>query len=172
MGKFKILKQEADMKRFLITVISLLIILPSCGSRQLVETKFINEKAKLRFIIAGDSSEFKDSIREEIIEKYKNSCNIEIVNIEKLGNISRENFDFILIMQTIKGWGMLNPEMKDFINKIKDKDRIILFATSMNPYYNYSYEGIDAVTTASQMEKKDEIVKKLSEKIDGLISGK
>jgi hypothetical protein len=41
----------------------------------------------------------------------------------------------------------------------------------MNPYYNYSYEGIDAVTSASQMEKKVEIVKKLTEKIDKLIAG-
>ncbi|MCU0821594.1 MAG: hypothetical protein MUC95_03870 [Spirochaetes bacterium] len=160
------------MKRALILFISLLIILPSCGGRQLRETKLVNEKAKLRFIIAGDSSEFKDSIREEIVAKYKDTCNIEIVNIDKLGKITKEDFDFILIMQTIRGWGILNPEMRDFIDKIKDNDRIVLFATSMNPYYNYKYEGIDAITSASQMEKKEELVRKISERIDKLVAGK
>lgn len=150
-------------------IVSMMFLFPSCGRNLLKETKIVNEKARYKLLIAGDSSEFKDSVRDEIVERYKDKCSIEIINIEKLEEVSKEDFDFVLIMEGIRGWGILNPVMRDFIDRIENRERIVLFATSMNPYYEYSYEGIDAVTSASQMEKKDEIVKKLTEKLDRLI---
>ncbi len=148
------------------------LLLTGCGSRLLKEIKLINENAKHKFLIASDSSEFKDEIRNTIIEKYKNTCSIEIVNIEKLSEKSGRDYDFVLIMLEIQDWGMLNPEMRDFIDKTEDKKKIIMFATSMNPYYEYDYEGVDAVTSASNMENKYEILEKLTAQVDSVLGGK
>ncbi len=156
----------------LLIIVTFTVSFSSCSSKLLKETKIINENAKHKFLIASDSSEFKDEIRKAVIEKYKNTCSIEIVNVEKLAKMSGKNYDFVMIMLEIQGWGMLNPEMREFIDKTENKKKIIMFATSMNPYYEYDYEGIDAVTSASDMDKKDEIIEKLTMQIDGVLGGK
>ena len=66
-----------------IVAIVALAFLASC-TRNVKETQLTTENAKFNLIIAGDSSDFKDKVRNRIIARYSNSGNIDVVNIKKL----------------------------------------------------------------------------------------
>ena len=93
-----------------------LAFLASC-IRNVKETQLTTENAKFNLIIAGDSSDFKDEIRNRIIDRYSNNGNIDVVNIDKLENIRPEDYDVILIMDTCIGCEDFNWSMKSFLRK-------------------------------------------------------
>ena len=74
-----------------------LVFLASC-TRNVKETQFTTENAKFNLIIAGDSSDFKDKIRNKLIARYKNNTNIDVVNIKKLRISARK------IMTLFSSW--------------------------------------------------------------------
>ena len=98
-----------------------LAFLASC-TRNVKETQLTTENAKFNLIIAGDSSDFKDKIRNRIIAQYSNNGNIDVVNINKLENIRPEDYDVILIMDTCIGCEDFNWSMKSFLDRLEDNN--------------------------------------------------
>ena len=145
-----------------------LAFLASC-TRNVKETQLTTENAKFNLIIAGDSSDFKDEIRNRIIARYSNSGNIDVVNIDKLENIRPEDYDVILIMDTCIGCEDFNWSMKSFLDRLEDNNNVVLFMTAGNPHYEYSYGSVDAITSASRIANEEEISTELSEEIDRII---
>lgn len=145
-----------------------LAFLASC-TRNVRETQFTTENAKFNLIIAGDSSGFKDEIRKRIIARYSNSGNIDVVNINKLENVRPEDYDAILIMDTCIGCEDFNWSMKGFLDRLEDKNNVVLLMTTGYAHYEYSYGGVDAITAASRIADEEEIFLRLSEEIDRII---
>jgi hypothetical protein len=145
-----------------------LVFLASC-TRNVKETQFTTENAKFNLIIAGDSSDFKDEIRKRIIARYSNSGNIDVVNISKLENIKPEDYDVILIMDTCIGCEDFNWSMKGFLDRLEDKNNVVLLMTTGYAHYEYSYGGVDAITAASRIANEEEIFVRLSEEIDRIL---
>lgn len=159
------------LERLFIIIIALTLLLTASCTRNVKEMKLVNENAKFTLIIAGDSSEYKDAIREELISKYTETAGIEVMDIEYLDTISEESYDVILIMDTCMAWGAFNPTVNRYLESAGNKDNIVLFMTVGDPELEYSHEGVDAITSASVIEDKDAVIVKLSEKIDGITSG-
>jgi hypothetical protein len=147
-----------------------LAFLASC-TRNVKETQLTTENAKFTLIIAADSSDFKDKIRNRIIARYRSNVNIEVVNIKKLKNMRPEDYDVILIMDTCIGCEDFNWSMKSFLDRLEDKNNVVLLMTTGYSHYEYSYEGVDAITAASRIANEEEIVTRLSEEIDRIIGG-
>lgn len=145
-----------------------LAFLASC-TRNVKETQLTTENAKFNLLIAGDSSDFKDGIRNRIIARYRNNGNIDVVNIDKLENIKPEDYDVILIMDTCIGCEDFNWSMKSFLDRLEDYDNIVLLMTTGYSHYEYSYGGVDAITAASRIADAEEIFTELSEEIDRII---
>ncbi|MGB5922262.1 MAG: hypothetical protein WBH36_08540, partial [Syntrophobacteria bacterium] len=124
---------------------------------------------KFNLLIAGDSSDFKDGIRDRIIARYRNNGNIDVVNIDKLENIKPEDYDVILIMDTCIGCEDFNWSMKSFLDRLEDYDNVVLLMTTGYSHYEYSYGGVDAITAASRIADEEEIFTRLSEEIDRII---
>ena len=158
------------MEKRLLTIVVLALLFTASCTQNVKEMKLANENAKFKLIIAGDSSEYKDAIREDIISRYKETAGIEVMNIEYLDTISEESYDVILIMDTCMAWGAFNPTVNRYLEKATNKDNIVLFMTAGDPELEYSHEGVDAISSASVIETKDEIVASLSERIDAVIS--
>ncbi|MBW1894920.1 MAG: hypothetical protein JRI91_14680 [Deltaproteobacteria bacterium] len=68
-------------------------------------------------------------------------------------------------------WGTFNPSVNNFLEKIEKKDNIVLFMTADDVEWEYSYQNVDAITSASEIENKETVTAKLSERIDEIISG-
>ena len=145
-----------------------LVFLASC-TRNVRETQFTTENAAFNLIIAGDSSDFKDRLRNRIIAKYSNSGNIDVVNIKKLKNITPEDYDVILIMDTCIGCEDFNRSMKSFLDRLEDNNNVVLLMTTGYADYEYSYGGVDAITAASRIADEEEIFTRLSEEIDRIL---
>jgi hypothetical protein len=153
-----------------ILVIVALTFLASC-TRNVKETQFTADKARFNFIIAGDSSDFKDTVRNKIIARYRNSGNIDVVNIKKLKDIRPEDYDVILIMDTCIGCEDFNWSMKGFLDRLENNNNVVVLMTTGYSHHEYSYGGVDAITAASRIAHEEEIVTRLSEEIDRIIAG-
>jgi hypothetical protein len=149
-------------------VIVALAFLASC-TRNVKETQFTTENAKFNLIIASDSSDFKDEIRNRIIDKYSNNGNIDVINIDKLENIRPEDYDVILIIDTCIGCEDFNWSMKGFLDRLEDNNNVVLLMTTGYSHHEYNYGGVDAITAASRIANEEEIVTRLSEEIDRII---
>ena len=147
-----------------------LAFLTSC-TRNVKETQFTTENAKFNLLVAGDSSDFKDRVRNRIIARYRKNGNIDVVNINNLKDIRPEDYDVILIMDTCIGCEDFNWSMKSFLDRLEDNNNVVLFMTAANPNYEYSYGSVDAITSASRIENEEEIFTELSEEIDKIIAG-
>lgn len=140
----------------------------SC-TRGVNETRLSHEDSSFSMIIASDSSEFKDSIRERVIEKYRNEASFEIVNIKKLNKIDPMDYDVVLIMDTCLAWSGFNPSLNAFLEDNDSKDNIVLFMTAGDPDWEYSYQGVDAITSASVVENEDVKFIEIGRQIDQII---
>jgi hypothetical protein len=153
-----------------ILAIVALAFLASC-TRNVKETQFTTENAKFNLLVAGDSSDFKDRVRNRIIARYRKNGNIDVVNINNLKDIRPEDYDVILIMDTCIGCEDFNWSMKSFLDRLEDNNNVVLFMTAANPNYEYSYGSVDAITAASKIANEEEILTELSEEIDKIIAG-
>ena len=147
-----------------------LVFLASC-TRNVKEAQLTTENAKFNLIVAADASDFKDEIRKRIIARYSNSGNIDVVNINKLENVRPEDYDVILIMDTCIGCEDFNWSMKDFLDRLEEKNNVVLLMTTGYSHYEYSYGGVDALTAASRTGDEEEIFSRLAEEIDRIIAG-
>ena len=147
-----------------------LAFLASC-TRNVKETKLTTENAKFNLLVAGDSSDFKDRVRNRIIARYRKNGNIDVVNINNLKDIRPEDYDVILIMDTCIGCEDFNWSMKSFLDRLEDNNNVVLFMTAANPNYEYSYGSVDAITSASRIANEEETFTEISEEIDKIIAG-
>ena len=150
-------------------LLGLVLIFTAC-SKNLRETTLENPDASYRLAIAGDSSDFKDSIRERLVTNYKDICHIDVINLEKLAEIDSRQYNAVLIMDTFMAWGGFNTEVKKFIDSQPDSSKIIVFFSVGDEEATYSYKGIDAITSASVPSEEDAVVDELTQKIDLLLS--
>ena len=161
--------QIRSKKYFSVICIIVLVFTASC-TRNVKESRIITENARLNFVFASDASEFKDSIRNKLIARYKDQCNIDIVNIGKLKDIRTENYDVVLIMDTCMAWSTFNPSLKSFLENQTNHNNIVLFMTANDLDWEYRYKGVDAITSASEIENEESVYLELAEKIDKIIS--
>ncbi len=161
------------MKNKNVGFLFLLFFLPalffSSCTRNIVETKLENKNAKIRILIASDSSDYKDKIRNRVIDKYTNQASIDLVNIESLDDIVTEKYKAIFLIDTTMGWTTFNPSIKDFIEEHEDKKKIVLFMTAADPEFEFSYEGVDAITSASEPEYEEKTFQSITDELDKII---
>ena len=140
----------------------------SCTS-SVKETQLSRENPMFSMVIASDSSEFKDNIRNRIIQQYQNEGNIEIVNIKRLKDIDPTDYDVVLIIDTCLAWSGFNPTLNSFLEDNQSKANIVLFMTAGDPDWTYSYQGVDAITSASVVENEDVKFEEITQQINQLL---
>lgn len=136
------------------------------GMRQNV---FENPDASHKILITGTTSEFKDAVVAGIVERYIQACHIEILPFSRVNKTNLGNYSAIVIMDECQAWMAFNTRTMELIRKTKDKDRIILFITAGDPDWQFSTQGIDAITSASEKGKEEQVIEKISARIDDLI---
>lgn len=152
-------------------IAALLVITIGC-TRNLKETRFTVDNPKYAILIAGDRSEFKDAVRNRIIDRYRANGDIEVVNVEDLKRADASAYDVVLIMDTCTAWSGFNLASKAFFDRVSDKANVILFMTTADPDWKYSHDGLDAITSASVTENREKMVEILSREIDMRLAGK
>ncbi len=60
--------------------------------------------------------------------------------------------------------------MNSFLEDYSPKDNVVLFMTAGDPDWTYSYQGVDAITSASVVEKEDVKFEEIVQQIDQLLN--
>jgi len=101
-------------------------------------------------------STFKQEIIEALKETYSGKCFVRIDSLRNLDEISEEEFSSIIIMDENQADMNFDLSLKSKIRDTKDKTKLILLITNRDGQErSFSYNGVDAITTASAKEKKD-----------------
>jgi hypothetical protein len=159
------------MKESVLAVVIIIFLFAISCARNIKENRFVNENTNLKLVIADDSSNFKESIRDRLIAKYKSRANIQLISIQQLKGISSDDYDVIVIMDPCRVFTTFNWSFKKFLNKTEDRKNVVLSVTAANPHWQYSYKDVDAITSASRKVNEEKIFIEISDKIDKIIEG-
>jgi hypothetical protein len=149
----------------------MLLSLQACA-RSVPEVRHVAVNARFNLLIASDASGFKDAVRSRVFDYYTPSGNVEVVNIGSLKTRKAEDFDAVLIIDTCLGWSRFNPSMKAFLDGAQDPDRVVLFMTVDDTEWDFTYQGVDAITAASTIEDEARVAAVLIQKIDQILQAR
>ena len=125
--------------------------------------------APCRILITGATSEFKEAVVAGLVERYQETCRIVTRPLYSLNTKEFNDYDAIVLMDECQAWMAFNTKTTGLIKKIENKDHIILFITAGDPDWTFSTQGIDAITSASEMAGKEQVIERISDRIDALI---
>ncbi len=154
-----------------IFLLSMLVSLHACA-RSVPEVRHVTVNARFNLLIASDASVFKDTVRGRVFDHYTPSGNVEVVNIGSLKTRKAEDFDAVLIIDTCLGWSRFNPSMKAFLDGAQDPDRVVLFMTVDDTEWDFTYQGVDAITAASTIEDEARVAAILIQKLDHILQAR
>ncbi len=152
-------------------VVLMLAILLACA-RSVPEVRHVVVNAEFTLLIASDASQFKDAVRSRVFDHYKTYSNVEVVNIGRLKTLQADDFDAVLIIDTCLGWSRFNPSMKAFLDSAGDPDRVVLVLTVDDTDWDFTYQGVDAITAASRMEDESRLAENLIRQLDNILQAK
>ena len=153
-----------------ITILAALLMMLGCA-QPLKETRLTAEDPQFTLLIAGDASEFKDSLRPKVVGHYQDQSNIDVINIKKLKQVNPSDYDVILIMDTCLAWTGFNPSLKAFLSDLQDTHHVVVFMTAGDPDWEYSFKDIDAITSASRTENVQAAFVEIIHRIDHIVTG-
>lgn len=119
-------------------------------------------------LIATQGSAFKDALTAGLVEHLnRRSAYLSVIDISRLESIRPSDWDVIVVVHT---WEMRRPppSVQAFVDRMQPKDKLIVLATSGSG--DFKLDGIDAISTASQMADVPTRVRELSVRIDAVLS--
>jgi len=133
---------------------------------QIASTFEVNDPTyPLHILIATQGSDFKDSVVSGVINDLKSKpLYIKVVDVSELSSIKEEEWTSMIILHT---WEYSRPQQdaKDFIERIKDKKKLIVLTTSGEG--SFKINGIDGITSASRPAditiKRNEITRRVND---------
>lgn len=125
-------------------------------------------KKGYRLLIASEKSEFKDAIDQEVSQSLEKTCTIHHRRIEQLNvsDFKSDSYDAIIIMDSLKSWAKLNHKTRHMLEATDDKKKIVLLMTTGDDNWKFSYHDIDAITSASSMEKTEDVAGQILYRVD------
>ncbi len=159
------------MKKLFLLVCAVLVavVMTSCSGK-IAPTAFVSDQAGATILIAGDASEFKDAIRNRIITAYRPLATIRVVNMGDLNTADVGSVDAVVIMDSCLAWTGLNPSMKSFMERPENRKKTVLFMTARDPDWTYSYQEVDAITSASDLEKEEQVFTRIAAELDRILN--
>ena len=148
--------------------LALLMTVLSCA-RSVPEVRHVVVDARHSLLIASDTSEFKDAVRMRVFDHFKPYSNVEVTRIGHLKEHHADDFDAVLIIDTCLAWSRFNPSLKAFMDAAQDPGRIILFLTVDDTDWDFTYQGVDAITAASRMEDEARVATMLIRDLDKIL---
>ena len=121
-------------------------------------------------LIATQGSDFKDSVVRAVVNGLKlKRMYIKVIDISALHQIIEEEWNVLIVLHT---WEYSEPpqEASDFVARVKDKSKLIVLCTSGAG--NYKMEGVDGITSASQLSEVPLKVSEILRQVNDLLNSK
>ena len=147
-----------------------MFVLASCASQVEVIEQGDRNCGK-RVLIATQQSAFKDAVVAGIVAGLdKDSCYVKIIDLNKLTEESIAYYDALVVVSTCK-IGRLNRHARKFFKHLPEKEagKIILL-TTIGQKYDSKMGKVDAITSASKIEKAGAVAESVVGKIRVLLA--
>ena len=148
----------------------LMFVLAGCASQVEVIEQGDRNCGK-RVLIATQQSAFKDAVVAGIVEELeKDSCYVKVVDLKKLTEESIAHYSALVIVTTCK-IGRLNRHARKFFKCLPEKDEgKIILLTTVGQKYDSKMGQVDAITSASEMEKAGAVAETIVGKVRALFA--
>ncbi len=122
-----------------------------------------------RVLIAAQSSEFKDAVIAKITNALEQDLGyLKMIDVTKLADESADDYNAIVIVNTCVAY-RLHGSASNFLENVQDRGKIILLTTAADERKEYRPERVDAITSASRMNKADEIADAIVVKVRAVL---
>jgi len=105
-----------------------------------------------RLLIAARRSEFKSEVVRGLVENLRgDQVYVRLVGIDQLKHAAANQYQAVVIVSTCMAW-TLDPKVASFVERVRDKSRVILFTTSGDGGWLPDKGAYDALSSASRMD--------------------
>ena len=121
-----------------------------------------------KVFIATQGSTFKDELVSQVIDSLKgHSIYVAVRDITVLTTINPDNWQAILVIHT---WEYSSPPeaVRQFASSIQNQNQVVFFTTTSG-IRDYSMEGVDAISGASNWDHMNQYVNQIMEKLKLLL---
>ena len=123
-------------------------------------------------LVVTQNSKFKRSVVSGIYDELnQNSIYLKIIDVKELKNQSTTEFSAIVIINMCMA-GRPDPRVESFIDREAQKNKIIVLTTGILDSWKPDAPGVDAITSASVLEKSDQIARSIANKVLLLVNSK
>ena len=152
-------------------VVCLTILFVGCATRSVEEIGRGNRSSKRRVLIATQQSPFKEAVVSKVVEGLeKEACYVKIIDIKKLAEEPIEHYEAIVMINTCQA-RRLNRHARKFLTRVEGKEKIILLTTAGDEHWKPKGVTVDAITSASEMNKAGAIADLIMDKVQTLLKG-
>ena len=147
-----------------------MLVLAGCASQVEVIERGDRNCGK-RVLIATRQSAFKDAVVAGIVEELdKDSCYVKVIELKELTEESIAYYSALVVVTSCK-IGRLNRHARKFFKHLPEKDEgKIILLTTIGQKYDSKMEQVDAITSASEMEKAGVVSESIVGKVRALLA--
>jgi hypothetical protein len=125
-----------------------------------------------KVLVATQNSKFKQAVVSEIYDELDhNSIYLKIVDVKRLKNQSSGEFSAVVIINKCMA-GRPDPRVESFIDREPQKNKIIVLTTGILDSWKPDVPGVDAITSASVLDKSDQIARSIVNRVLMLVNSK
>jgi hypothetical protein len=122
--------------------------------------------------LATQNSKFKRAVVSEIHDRMKqNAVYLKIIDVRGLKNQSAAEFSAVVIINRCLA-GRPDPRVESFIDREPQKNKIIVLTTGIRDSWKPDAPGVDAITSASVLDKSDQIARTIANRVLALVNSK
>ncbi|MDH3800030.1 MAG: hypothetical protein OES70_15385 [Desulfobacterales bacterium] len=125
-----------------------------------------------KVLVATQNSKFKRALVSEIHDELnQNSIYMKIIDVKRLKNQSGAEFSAVVIINKCMA-GRPDPRVESFIDREPQKNKIIVLTTGIHDSWKPDAPGVDAMTSASVLDKSNQVAKSIVNRVLALINSK
>lgn len=128
--------------------------------------------SKKKVLVVIQNSKFKQAVVSGIYDELnQNSIYLKIIDVKGLKNQSTTEFSAIVIINKCMA-GRPDPRVESFIDREAQKNKMIVLTTGILDSWKPDAPGVDAITSASVLEKSDQIARSIANKVLLLVNSR
>jgi hypothetical protein len=161
-------RRDSEVKErafFCLVPVAAALAFCGCAVRAVKTTEAGDPGAGKRVLIATEQSEFKEAVVARIVEELrKDLCYVKVIDLKRLKHEPATDYGAVVVVNTCKAW-TLSRRASRFVKEFPDKDRVVLLTTAAGEGWKHGAVGVDAITSASKVQKADPVAEEISRKV-------
>ena len=126
----------------------------------------------IKVLIASQGSGFKDALVSGIIEDLeKKPIYMNVVDVSALPEIKEDEWNALVVINTCQS-GILQPDVKDYLTRIKKPENVVLLTTSGSGNWKPEESPVDSISTASKKKNIGPLVAEILERVEMILGKK